>query len=114
MKRTSSKTPKRTLVFNSLKRLVGVFQSTHAASKAMGIGIQSIHYACNGTTIKAGNFYFRHLEDDIEVTWDDLGVLSVEEYDELCGVERKVYSTKEMTRKGTKYKKSYNEEYETE
>jgi len=43
--------------------------------------------------------------DDIEVTFDDLGVLKLEEYDQLCGVERKIYKTKNMSRTGMKYKK---------
>lgn len=49
--------------------------------------------------------YFRYLQDDIEVTFDDLGTLRLEEYDQLCGVERQLYRTKEMSRKGIKYKR---------
>jgi len=99
------KDPNRILVFNSLKRLVAVFQSTNAAALAFNVKVQSIHYACTGQCISCQNYYFRHLMDDIEVTWDDLGVLTVEEYDELCGVQRRVYATKNMSRKGMKYKK---------
>lgn len=49
--------------------------------------------------------YYRTLPDDIEITLDDLGVLRLEEYDQLCGVERKIYETKNMTRVGMKYNK---------
>lgn len=48
--------------------------------------------------------YFRYLQDDIEVTFEDLGTLRLEEYDQLCGVKRQLYKTKNMSRKGTKYK----------
>ena len=37
----------------------------------------------------------------------DLGNLSVEEYDDLCGVKRRVWGNKEMSRKGMKYNKVY-------
>lgn len=102
-----SKTPIRILVFNPLKRLIAIFQSSNAAASALNIKVQSIHYACTGKTISCGNYYVRHLSDDIEVTIDDLGVLTVQEYDQLCGVERKVYPTKNITRKGLRYTTNY-------
>lgn len=51
-------------------------------------------------------FYFRHLPDDIEVTLEDLGKLKIDEYDKLCGVKRKLYPNRSMSRKGMKYKRS--------
>ena len=100
-----NKIPTRILVFNPMKRLVAIFQSTNAAAQAFNSKVQSIHYAATGKCISCSNYYFRQLEDDIEVTLDDLGVLTIEEYDELCGVERKVYANKNMSRKGMRYKK---------
>lgn len=96
---------KRILAFNSCKRLVGIFQSALAAAKALGTHTQSIHYACTGKCIAVGKLYLRHLSEDIEITFEDLGQLRLEEYDSLCGVERKLYPTNKMTRKGMKYKK---------
>lgn len=104
MGRISSE-PCRILVFNPLKRLIGIFQSSTAAAKAFNTRSQSIHYACTGRCISCQNMYFRHLQDNIEVTFDDLGVLRLEEYDDLCGVDRKVYRTKKMDRTGMKYNK---------
>lgn len=95
----------RILVFNPLKRLIAIFQSTVSAGKALGIKSQSIHYVCIGKNISCQGLYFRHLSDEIEVTLDDLGTLKLEEYDKLCGVERKIYKTKNMTRVGMKYNK---------
>lgn len=103
---TISSKPCRILVFNPLKRLIAIFQSTNAAAKAFSTRLQSIHYACVGTCISCQGYYFRHLPDNIEVSLEDLGTLKLEEYDELCGVERKVYRTKKMDRTGMKYKKS--------
>lgn len=103
MKKVSNQSSIKILVFNPLKRLVGIFQSTRAAAITLGATTQSIHYACTGVTISARNLYFRHLSDEIEVTLDDLGTLRLEEYDQLCGVERKYYKTKNMSRVGMKY-----------
>jgi len=102
--------PKRILVFNPLKRLVAIFQSLNATANAFNCRPQSIHCACSGESISCNRLYFRILEDDIEVTFDDLGVLRVEEYDKLCGIERKYYKNSKMVRKGMKYKKNKNKE----
>ncbi len=83
---------------------MAIFHSTLATAKAFNTHSQSIHYACTGRCISCQGMYFRHLQDDIEVTFDDLGALRLEEYDQLCGVERKIYETKNMSRTGMKYK----------
>lgn len=101
----SNDKPTRILVFNPLKRLVGIFQSSFAAAKAFKIRPQSIHYASTGVCMSCNDLYFRHLKDDIEVTLEDLGTLRLEEYDKLCGVERRYYETRRMDRTGMKYKK---------
>ncbi len=102
----SNENPTRILVFNPLKRLVAIFQSSFSAARAFGIRPQSIHYASTGVCISCNNLYFRHLKDDIEVTIEDLGTLRLEEYDKLCGVERKYYKTQRMDRTGMKYNKN--------
>ena len=100
-----SQIPSRTLVFNPLKRLVAIVQSNTAAAKIFDAKVQAIHYACNGKCMSCRGYYFRTLDDSVEVTWEDLGTLRLEEYDELCGVNRKLYNTSAMSRKGMKYKK---------
>lgn len=104
-----SKKPPHILVFSPLKKLVAIFNSTYATAKSFHARIQSIQYACDGTCMSCQGHYFRYLLDDIEVTNDDLGVLSIEEYDQLCGVERKIYRTGRMERKGMKYNKQPKE-----
>lgn len=91
------------LVFNPLKRLVGIFGSENSAAKAFDVSVVSLHMACKGDTISCSGLYFRNLDENIEVTFDDFGVLRLEDYDQMCGVTRKYYPSKEMTRKGMKY-----------
>jgi hypothetical protein len=47
----------------------------------------------------------RHLSNEIEITFEDFGRLRLEEYDELCGIKRKLYPNSKMRRKGMKYNK---------
>lgn len=103
-----NETRKRVLVFNPLKRLVAIFQSCTAAASAFGTSTVNIHDACAGKNISACNLYFRHFYDDqIELDiLEDLGTLRLEDYDNLLGLKRKYYPTKDMSRTGMKYKKN--------
>jgi hypothetical protein len=101
--------PNKVLAFSASKRLVAIFHSQKEVAKALKATPQSIHYACSGQTISCQKMYFRQWSDNIEIEWGDLGTLNLKEYDELCGVERKVYPTRKMSRKGMKYKKRETE-----
>lgn len=96
---------KRVLIFNSLKRLVFIAQSAFAVAKNNDWNVSSIRAACSGKIIAYKKLYFRYLEDDVEVGLDDLGVLGLAEYDNLCEVHRKTYPTSKMSRKGMRYAK---------
>lgn len=96
---------KRVLVFNPFKRLVSIYQSTFAVAKSHDWNLSSIRSACSGKIITYKKLYFRYLDDSIEVGIEDLGTLNLEEYDDLCGVQRKVYPDSKISRKGMKYTK---------
>lgn len=107
MKKSLNNTPgKPVLVFNPLKRFVGYFHSLTAAAAAFQVSRPSIHAACAGACISCCGQYFRYLAEDIEIENSDYGTLKLEDYDSMCGVTRKYYSTTSMSRKGTKYKQS--------
>jgi hypothetical protein len=97
--------PNKVLVFSAQKRFIAVFHSQLEAAKSFKANPISIHYACTGVSISCKGLYFRQLPDSVEIGWEDFGVLRLKEYDELCGVERKVYPTRRMNRIGMKYKK---------
>ena len=103
--RTLLKQPTQILVFNPLKRLVAVFNSLSGTASAFDVRPQSIHYACSGKCITCNNLYFRQNKGVVTVTFEDLGKLKLQDYDRLCGVERKYYKTAKITRKGMKYNK---------
>ena len=92
------------LVFNPLKRLVAIYKSLSAAAYAFKTTATNICSATSGANISCCGYYFRKLSEKIEITLDDLGVLNLEEYDQMCGVKRTYYRTKDMSRNGDKYK----------
>ncbi len=89
MKKTlNNKSSNPVLVFNPLKRLIGSFHSLTAAATAFKTSNSSIYQACVGPCISSCGLYFRFLAKDIELEESDYGKLRMEEYDQLCGVER--------------------------
>lgn len=91
------------LMFNPSKILSAVFASQMAAAKVFGCSSQTITMACNGTTISTHGFYFRSENKEVNISFDMMGRLTLQEYDDMCGVERKVYKTTRMDRTGEKY-----------
>lgn len=92
------------LVFNPLKRLIAIYKSVSAVAQCFHTSATNVHLACTGGSISCCGVYLRHLDDKIEITFEDFGTLRLEEYDQMCGVKRTYYKTKDMTRRGTKYK----------
>jgi|GEM_PF-2987747 len=92
------------LVFNNMQRFIGLYHSMFAAAKALGTAPASIRAACTGESISCKGLYFRVLEDDIQIGREDLGVLTLPEYDDLCEVDRRIYPDRRMSRQGLKYK----------
>ncbi len=87
------------LVFSGSHILISLVASVRCASLITGIRANSISFACNGKQISAGEYFFRHLNDDIEIEREDYGILTIQEYDSLCQVERKYHTPQAMQRK---------------
>ena len=83
-----------------------ICQSLTATARAFKTSATNLHFACTGKTISCCGMYFRNLSDEINVAEEDLGTLTLEEYDQLCGVVRIYYPTKHFSRKGCKYNKN--------
>lgn len=99
--------PKRVLLFSNTKRLIGVFQSQVRAAKALNISTPAIAAACNGKLIACGGYYLRWWNPDVEIDFsEELGTLSLIDYDVLCADPRITYQTKKMSRRELRL--SYN------
>jgi hypothetical protein len=99
MRKSKFKEPKNVLVFNGARVLIAVVRSLHSASLLSGGNLQAISFCCTGKYISTGGFYFRHIHGEIEIEMSDLDTLKLEEYDRMCGVERRYHSVREMAKK---------------
>lgn len=92
------------LVFNPLKRFIGVFKSCASAASAFDISPVTISLACTGKIISAHKLYFRYWDNTL-FTFEDIKNMTLLEWDKANGLIRKYYPNKNMTRNGMKYKK---------
>lgn len=99
-----TKEARRILVFNPLKKFIAVFSSQLQAARVLGVKTPTIKAACDGTAISTCGLYLRWWNPDIEIEVDkEMGVLLLSEYDQLCGVQRRVYKNKRMNREHWTY-----------
>lgn len=65
----------------------------------------TVKAACDGNAIQTRGYYLRWWDPEIEINViEELGELTLKEYDGLLGVERKVYRDRNMTRKSLRLK----------
>lgn len=84
-------------MFNEHRILIAVIKSLHVATQVTKITAQTISLCCTGQRISSNGFYFRHSDPNVKIdTDDDIDVLTLEEYDELCSVTRQYHSVSEM------------------
>ena len=98
------------LVFNSRRILSFIAASAYEIGKISDIRPDCITKASRGDLISTGNYYFRYFDKKVEVEISDVGELTLEEYDKLCGVERKLCPTKDHNRKKRRITKTTNNE----
>lgn len=99
MKRSPFHQPKQVLIFNGAYVLVAVTRSLRSASEISGSNAQAISFACNGKYISANNHYYRHLHPNIEIEFTDLDNLKLQDYDQMCGAQRRYHSVRDMARR---------------
>ena len=96
MKHSDFKQPKVVLIFNGDQILIAIASSVRCAAKLTTGNSQAISFCCTGRRNESGGYYFRHLQEDVEIELSDLGTLLLPDYDKLCGNERTYYSKEEM------------------
>jgi len=104
-RRSKFKEPKMVLVFNGARVLIAVLRSLHSAAEFSGCNLQAISFSCTGKYISTGGYYYRHIHPDIQLEINDIDNLTLEEYDKLCGHDRKYHTTKKMAKKRDSFKK---------
>lgn len=98
MSRSKFRRPQTILIFNGARVLIAIVRSLCCAAELTHSQPAAIHNCCVGKNVRSGVYYYRQLHPDILIDLSDLDNLKLEEYDSLCGTQRKYISTKEMAR----------------
>lgn len=102
---TKTNVARRILVFDASKKLSFIAQSQIKLAKLLGVKTPTVKAACDGAAISTRGYYLRWWDPEIEIdVINELGVLTLQNYDSLLGVERRVYKDRQMTRKSLKLK----------
>lgn len=96
------KNPVKILAFDSLLMLRAVFQSYISVEKITGKRRQSIQKCCKGEMISCLGHYWREVPDEIIIDADeDLGKLTLIDFDDYVGNDRLIYQTSKMKKDET-------------
>jgi hypothetical protein len=114
MRKSNFKEPKNVLVFNGARTLIAIVRSLHSAAEFSGGNLQAISFSCTGKYISTGGFYFRHIHPDIEIEVGDLDNLKLEDYDIMCGKEKRYHTVREMAKKRDTTKRKLKSGYHSE
>lgn len=100
MSRKTDKSPTPVAVFNSRYLLTAIFGSIKEVSKFTGVVRQSIIKAVYGDTITVKDYYLRAIPNDVVLDLDDIGKLTMIEFDKEAGTpDRKVYKKARMKKR---------------
>lgn len=99
-------TPKRILIFNDVRRFVGVMHSI-ASIERFGFRAAGLSAACKGKLVSYKGFYFRELPENVTLDLlNDLGNLKLEEFDQAIGIKRKYHKATIIRKQNSKYVQS--------
>ena len=99
MKRKVKREPRRIAVFGGRdKKLVAVIGSMTQAAHVLGVKTAAISYASRGLTVACQGWYLRELTN-VVLEWDDIGNLTLEDFDRLNGEQRPVYPDRGMRKR---------------
>lgn len=110
-KATTSNTPTTIVAFDPAYKLVAIFRSISEASTLTGIVRQSLIKAAYGDIISVNRRYWRVVPTDFQIEPDDIGKLTLFEFDMEIGEDRKIYSTKKMIKRTAMLESDYLKAY---
>ena len=102
MERTVSKTPKRVAIFSPAKKLVAIVSSMTMAASILKVKTPSVLYACNGVTVACQGWYLRFIDNITFDMPDDLGSVTLDEFDAMNRISRSTYSPRGMRKERKK------------
>lgn len=93
---TANNTPTTVVAFDPSYKLVAIFKSMSEAAALTKTVRQSLIKASYGDIISANKRYWRVVPPDIQIEPDDIGKLTLFEFDAEIGEDRKIYGTPKM------------------
>lgn len=101
------------VAFDSTYKLVATFSSIKEAAEMTRVTRQSIMKAVYGDAIAVGKHYWRAIPEEFIVDSDDVGKLTLFEFDQSIGIDRKIYSRRAMKRDQIIQESDYIKKYRT-
>jgi len=105
--KTISSTPTQIVAFDATYKLVAIFRSISEAATITGTLRQSLIKAAYGDIISVNKRYWRAVPPDFQIDPDDIGVLTIFEFDNEIGEDRKIYSTRKMIKTSVMLESEY-------
>lgn len=102
-----SNKPTTIVAFDSSYILVAIFKSISEAATLTNTIRQSLIKAAYGDIISVNKRYWRVVPPDFQIEPDDVGKLSLFEFDAAVGEDRKIYSTRKMIKSSVMLESEY-------
>ncbi len=102
-----SNSPTTIAAFDSSYVLTAIFRSISEAAAMTGAVRQSLIKAAYGDIISVNKRYWRVVPEDIQLEPDDIGRLTIFEFDAEIGEDRKIYGNRKMSKNSVMTESEY-------
>ena len=87
------------LAFDRTYLLIAIFQDEHQAALMLGCDPGNINASLNGFFKSSVGYYWRRENITVSISVEDIGTLTIQEFDNMCGVESDVFKNGKMAKK---------------
>lgn len=87
------------LAFDRTYLLIAIFQDEHQAALMLGCDPGNINASLNGFFKSSVGYYWRREDITVSISIEDIGSLTIQEFDKMCGVESDVFKNGKMAKK---------------
>lgn len=103
----NNNTPTTIVAFDAGYVLVAIFRSISEAATLTGALRQSLIKAAYGDIISVNKRYWRVVPPDFQIEPDDVGTLTLFDFDNEIGEDRKIYATRKMLKSSIMLESEY-------
>lgn len=103
----NNNSPTTILAFDATYTLIAIFHSISEAANLTGALRQSLIKAAYGDIISVNRRYWRVVPVDFQIEPDDIGHLSLFDFDAQIGEDRKIYGTRKMIKSSVMLESDY-------